>query len=90
MIENIPSKRVAMITGWGIDARSVHRYRCDAVFPLSDHADYGELLELVERVNPSRVLTLHGFAAEFAQDLRRKGIEAWSLTGNDQIELSLG
>ena len=90
MLENIPSKRVAMITGWGIDARSVHRYRCDAVFPLSDHADYGELLELVERVNPSRVLTLHGFAAEFAQDLRRKGIEAWSLTGNDQIELSLG
>ena len=60
MIENIPSKRVAMITGWGIDARSVHRYRCDAVFPLSDHADYGEITgtgrtgESLPRPDPAR------------------------------------
>jgi len=89
MLEHLPSKRIAMITGWGMDRSAKFRYGCDEVFPLSDHADYEELMELVERVNPSRVLTLHGYASEFAQDLRRKGIESWALTGGNQMELSL-
>lgn len=89
MLEKIPQKRIAMITGWGIDERAIHRYGCDVVFPLSDHADYGELLEMVELVKPSRVLTLHGFADEFAADLRRRGVEAWSLTGGNQMEFSI-
>jgi len=33
------------------------------------------------------VLTLHGYAQEFARDLRRLGIEAWALTGPNQMEL---
>ena len=89
MLENITKKRVAMITGWGIDERSVHRYQCDAVFPLSDHADYGELMEMVGLVHPKRVFTLHGYAEEFARDLRRRGIDAWSLTGGNQLEFGL-
>jgi Cft2 family RNA processing exonuclease len=89
MLENIPEKKVAMITGWGIDQRSIYRYRCDAVFPLSDHADYGELMEMVERVQPKRVFTLHGYAEQFALDLRRRGLDAWSLTGGNQIEFTL-
>ena len=88
MLENLPSKRVAMITGWGLDGGAKYRYGCDEVFPLSDHADYAELLELVRLVNPSRVLTLHGFADEFATDLRARGIEAWSLTGGNQMEFA--
>jgi Cft2 family RNA processing exonuclease len=89
MLENIPEKRVAMITGWGVDERTIYRYRCDAVFPLSDHADYGELMEMVDLVRPKRVFTLHGYADEFALDLRRRGVDAWSLTGGNQIEFSL-
>jgi len=89
MLEKIPKKRVAMITGWGIDERAIHRYQCDEVFPLSDHADYSELLEMVDLVKPSRVFTLHGFADEFASDLRRRGIDAWSLTGGNQMEFPI-
>jgi Cft2 family RNA processing exonuclease len=89
ILENIPEKRIAMITGWGINERAVYRFGCDAVFPLSDHADYAELMEMVELVNPRRVFTLHGYAEEFASDLRRKGMEAWSLTGGNQLEFSL-
>jgi Cft2 family RNA processing exonuclease len=89
MLEKIPKKRVAMITGWGIDERAMYRYQCDEVFPLSDHADYSELLEMVDLVKPSRVFTLHGFADEFASDLRRRGIDAWSLTGGNQIEFPI-
>jgi len=40
-------------------------------------------------VKPKRVLTLHGFASEFAADLRRRGVEAWALTGENQLELRL-
>jgi Cft2 family RNA processing exonuclease len=89
MLENIHKKRIAMITGWGIDERDIDRYQCDEVFPLSDHADYSELLEMVDLVKPSRVYTLHGFADEFARDLRRRGIDSWSLTGGNQMEFPI-
>jgi hypothetical protein len=46
-------------------------------------------LKFVELVSPKRVLTLHGYAAEFARDLRARGLEAWSLTGPDQLDLPL-
>ena len=56
-------------------------------FPLSDHADYTDLVRYVELVQPQRVLTLHGFAAEFAQDLRDRGVDAWALSRENQLEL---
>src|SRR2546423_5050447 len=90
MLEKIKSKRVAMISGWAVDPNAIYRYQVDAAFPLSDHADYTDLLRYVELVQPARVLTLHGFAAEFARDLRERGIEAWALSEATQMELTLG
>jgi DNA ligase-1 len=90
MLENIPRKRVAFISGWAVDPQAVYRYQVDAAFPLSDHADYDDLLRCVELVQPRRVLTLHGFAAAFASDLRARGLEAWALTEENQMELQLG
>src|SRR5881227_662784 len=90
MLEKIPRKRVAMISGWAVDPHAVYRYQVDAAFPLSDHADYGDLLRYVELVQPRRVLTLHGFAAAFASDLRARGIEAWALSEENQMELHFG
>ncbi len=89
MLEKIPRKRVAMISGWAIDPNAVYRYQVDAAFPLSDHADYDDLIRYVDLVQPKRVLTLHGFAAEFARDLRDRGIEAWALSEQNQMELRL-
>lgn len=90
MLEKIARKRVAMISGWAVDPTARYRYQVDAAFPLSDHADYTDLLRYVELVQPQRVLTLHGFAAEFACDLRARGMEAWALSGENQLELTLG
>jgi DNA ligase 1 len=90
MLEKIKEKRVAMISGWAVDPNAIYRYQVDAAFPLSDHADYTDLLRYVELVQPERVLTLHGFAAEFARDLRERGIEAWALSEGNQMELTLG
>ncbi len=89
MLEKIPRKRVAMISGWAVDPGAIYRYQVNAAFPLSDHADYTDLVRYVELVRPKRVLTLHGFAAEFARDLRDRGVEAWALSAQNQLELGL-
>src|SRR5207244_7762543 len=89
MLERISNKRVAMISGWAVDPNAVYRYQVDAAFPLSDHADYDDLIRYVELVQPRRVLTLHGFAAAFARDLRARGVEAWALSEENQMELHL-
>jgi Cft2 family RNA processing exonuclease len=62
---------------------------CDAAFPLSDHAGYDELLRYVDLVRPRLVYTTHGHTAVFAKTLRDRGIEAWPLDQNTQLELPL-
>lgn len=89
MVTQIKKRRVAVLTGWALDPGAACRYQCDAAFPLTDHADYPDLVRYVELVKPQRVLTLHGFAAEFARDLRERGIDAWPLTEEHQLELTL-
>jgi DNA ligase 1 len=87
MLEAIPRKRVAMLSGWAVDPNALYRYQVDAAFPLSDHADYTDLIRYVDLVHPQRVFTLHGFAAEFARDLRERGIDAWALNKENQMDL---
>jgi len=87
-IQRISKRRTAVLTGWAVNKGTRFRYRADAAFPLSDHADYDDLLQYVERVQPRRVFTLHGFAAAFARDLRARGIEAWALSEANQLEFS--
>ncbi|MEI9999867.1 MAG: MBL fold metallo-hydrolase RNA specificity domain-containing protein [Verrucomicrobiota bacterium] len=89
-LRKIKPRRTAMVTGWAIDPGAVYRYQCDAAFPLSDHADFADLLAFVERVQPKRVFTVHGFAEEFARTLRERGVEAWALGVDNQLEISLG
>jgi Cft2 family RNA processing exonuclease len=45
---------------------------------LSDHADFSELLEYVDRAKPRVVYTVHGDAS-FSKYLRRQGVEAYHL-----------
>ena len=88
-LQKLEPKKTAMISGWALDKGAVYRYGCDAAFPLSDHADYDELWEMVTRVKPRQVRTLHGFAMEFAMELQEKGIEAWALAGDTQMVLPM-
>ena len=43
---------------------------------LSNHADFWELMRIVEKVKPERVFTVYGFAREFARILRGLGYDA--------------
>jgi Cft2 family RNA processing exonuclease len=87
-LRRIARKRTAVVTGWAIDRSTIYRAQCDAAFPLSDHAGFDDLLQFVERVQPRRVFTVHGFAAEFAATLRARGIEAWALGRENQLDFN--
>ncbi|MEY2879448.1 MAG: hypothetical protein RLZZ15_1828, partial [Verrucomicrobiota bacterium] len=89
LLDRIPGARTAVVTGWALDAGAVYRHQCDAAFPLSDHADFPDLLRLVDLVQPKRVYTLHGFAREFAATLRARGVEAYALGLPNQLEMAL-
>jgi Cft2 family RNA processing exonuclease len=89
LISRIPSPRTAVITGWAIDSGAKYRMRCDEAFPLSDHAGFDDLITFVERVRPSRIYTLHGFAVEFAATLRRLGWDAYAIGRGNQLEFKL-
>lgn len=81
--------RTAMVSGWGLDKGAKYRYRVDEVFPLSDHADYPELIQTVETVKPRLVYTVHGYTCEFAADLRLRGYDARALGREEQLDLRL-
>ena len=89
-LRGLKAKRVAMLSGWAMQPGAKYRYRVDEAIPLSDHADHPGLMECIQRVRPKRVLTVHGYALEFAAELRTKRIDAWSAMGHDQLELSMG
>lgn len=89
LLRGLKVKRTAMLTGWALQPGSKYRYRVDEVIPLSDHADHPGLMECIQRVRPKKILTVHGFAREFAAELRAKRMDAWCAMGGDQLELSI-
>ena len=63
------------VTGWAIDMRARFRMGVDYAIPLSDHADYDELLECIERVEPTVIYCTHG-PASFVELLLALGHDA--------------
>ncbi len=66
------------VTGWAIEPSWRWRLGADYALPLSDHADFDELGECIERVEPKIVYCTHG-PAEFVEILRRRGHNAHPL-----------
>lgn len=66
------------VTGWAADANAKYRLGVDHALPLSDHADYDELVETVRQVEPQEVYCTHG-PAEFAEHLCGLGFNAYPL-----------
>jgi putative mRNA 3-end processing factor len=65
-------------TGWAIDASTKYRWGVDHALPLSDHADFDQLIETVRIVGPSEVFCTHG-PHEFVDHLRDLGFNAFPL-----------
>jgi putative mRNA 3-end processing factor len=48
------------LTGWAMDRGAKYRLGVDHAIPVSDHADYDELIEAIDRVAPQAVYCTHG------------------------------
>lgn len=75
-----------VLTGWGILKNAPYRYGVDHALPLSDHADFDELLELIDRVRPKKIYTHHGYK-EFVDHLKSRGHDATLARPDEQLRL---
>jgi len=82
----LPRKRTMWLSGWAADASTRYRFGTDEALPLSDHADFDELITYVKRVEPKKVYTVHGFD-EFPSFLRQLGFDAEPLRPRAQLSL---
>lgn len=73
----VKNPHFATVSGWAVSRRF---NRGAFQIPLSDHADFGELLRYVDKVSPRKVWTTHGFARELASALRHRGYDARPLS----------
>lgn len=74
-LRNLGRTSTIVVTGWAHAPRGRQAAGADFAVPLSDHADYNELLECIDRVQPRIIYCTHGPAA-FVDDLRRRGFDA--------------
>jgi Cft2 family RNA processing exonuclease len=74
------------LSGWAMDENAAGRFGVDLVLPYSDHADYKELLDLVNRVSPKKIYCTHGFD-QFVDILKSKGFKASPLFPDRQMDL---
>jgi len=81
--------RTALISGWAKDAEFARLFGADATFDLSDHCDFDELMEVVERSGADQVYTVHGYTEDFARHLRKRGVRASALEATEQLALAL-
>lgn len=79
-VEHLGRIATFAVTGWAVGTNSRWRLGVDQAVPLSDHADYDELFEAVQRVSPRVVYCTHG-PASFVDRLRERGIDAHPLDG---------
>ncbi len=66
-------------SGWAQSARFSFGRRTDYSIPMSDHCDFNELVDMVLKSDAEQVYTIHGFVEEFAEHLRKMGINAQPL-----------
>jgi putative mRNA 3-end processing factor len=85
-VTSFPNPLTIMMSGWALLKGAQYRYGVAHVLPLSDHADFDELMETIERVQPKKIYTHHGYR-EFAEILRTKGLDAQPDQPDAQLSL---
>lgn len=70
---------LSFASGWMLVRGQRRRRSVDRGFVISDHADWGGLLDIVRGTGASRVLPTHGYTDQFARYLRENGLDATAL-----------
>lgn len=80
-----PTVSIAL-TGWAMDERTRYRLAVDHALPLSDHADFDELMQTAQQVSPSEIYVTHG-PRGLVHELRSAGFNAKPLASDSQKRL---
>ncbi len=73
--------KAAFVSGWCSLFNFRRSMDIDAQFPLSDHADFDDLLDFAAECNPKVVYTCNGYTDELAREVKRRlGIPAKALS----------
>jgi len=70
----------AVASGWAAHEETKFRFGASRGFVFSDHCDFYSLLEYANKASPQAIYTLHGYAEEFAQELRKRDFYAEPLS----------
>ena len=76
--------RTMELTGWALGGGRRWGRRGDASLPYSDHPDFNELVEYVQKARPKQVYTVNGFP-DLAAHLRGLGYPAAHLDKNNPM-----
>ena len=68
--------RIAYVSGWAALDNARTRAGAEELIPYSDHADFDELLKLVEQSGANQIDVVHGYTAPFAHILQMRGYHA--------------
>jgi putative mRNA 3-end processing factor len=80
----------AFVSGFSVDPELRARMRADAAIPLSNQSGYPDLVAQIEATGAREVAVSGGFCEDLAEDLRRRGHEAYALGPPRQMELFRG
>jgi Cft2 family RNA processing exonuclease len=86
MVQKLPRHRTCLLTGWALHPGAWNIYKdVDLVLPLSDHADFDELVRTATESGARKIYTVHG-TPKFAEHLKSLGIDAEHLADHPQDE----
>lgn len=68
--------RLAYVSGWAALDNARTRSGAEELIPYSDHADFDELLTMVDRSGAKHIDVVHGYTATFAHILNARGFHA--------------
>jgi hypothetical protein len=76
LVRNVKKRRILYLSGWALRDAARADFDADVLLPMSDHADFDELVAQASHVGARRILTHHGYARDFARILAARGIDA--------------
>lgn len=86
-LKGIVPRVTAVLTGWAVEPWAARRSAADVAFPISDHADFPSLVRCAKASGAREIVTVHGFARELAEGLRKEGLFARAATQAVQLDL---
>jgi len=86
----LPSPTFAFVSGFSLDPATRARMRADAGIPFSNQSGHPDLLAYLKATGAREVAVTRGFSESFAEDLRRRGYDAYAVGPPRQMELFRG